>query len=94
MISPASPAWQQLTSDEHAEIARLAAELLALKEGEDLTAIRKGTEALDKATRRFAELMMDAAVTSAIKGQTMQAAGSKLGEGPAAPHPIAEAEFH
>ncbi len=92
--APSSPAWQLLTADEHAEIASLSAELGVLKEGDDLQALRAGTAALDKATHRFAELMMDAAVTSAIKGQTMQSADSKLGEGPAAPHPIAEAEFH
>ncbi len=91
--APSSPAWQLLTADEHAEIASLSAELSVLKEGDDLPALRAGTAALDKATHRFAELMMDVAVTSAIKGQTMQAAGSRLGEGPAAPHPIAEAEF-
>jgi molecular chaperone DnaK len=36
---------------------------------------------------------MDAAVSSAIKGRTMQSADDKLGQGPAAPHPIAQAEF-
>jgi hypothetical protein len=69
-------------------------ELAALKQGDDLAALRAGTEALDAATRRFAELMMDAAVSNAIKGKTMQSADDKLGEGPAAPHPIAQAEFH
>jgi hypothetical protein len=48
---------------------------------------------LDKATHRFAELMMDAAVSTAIKGQTMQSADDNVGTGPAAPHPIAQAEF-
>ena len=64
-----------------------------LKQGDDLQALRAGTEALDKATHRFAELMMDAAVSSAIKGQTMESADDKVGQGPAAPHPIAQAEF-
>jgi hypothetical protein len=58
-----------------------------------LKALRAGTDALDKATRRFAELMMDAAVSSAIKGETMDSAGDKLGEGPTAPHPFAPAEI-
>ena len=92
--APSHPAWQLLTADEHAEIASLSAQVSALKQGSDLPALRAGTEALDKATRRFAELMMDDAVSSAIKGQTMQSADDKLGEGPAAPHPIAQAEFH
>jgi Fe-S protein assembly chaperone HscA len=89
----AHPAWQMLTLEEQTEIGSLSAELAVLKQGDDLQALRAGTEALDKATHRFAELMMDAAVTSAIKGQTMQSADDKLGEGPAAPHPIAQAEF-
>jgi hypothetical protein len=82
-----------LEPDERAEIGSLGAELSVLKQGDDLQALRAGTEALDKATHRFAELMMDAAVSSAIKGQTMQSADDKLGQGPTAPHPIAQAEF-
>jgi len=92
--APSNPAWQLLQADERAKIEKLSAELAALKQGDDLQALRAGTEALDSATRRFAELMMDAAVSSAIKGKTMQSADDKLGEGPAAPHPIAQAEFH
>ena len=56
-------------------------------------ALRDATHALDEATRRFAELMMDSAVASAIQGQTMESAGEKLGEGPTAPHPFAPAEI-
>jgi Fe-S protein assembly chaperone HscA len=92
--APSNPAWKALDDDERELIRSLSAELAVLKEGDDLPALRAGTEALDKATHRFAELMMDVAVTSAIKGQTMQSADDKLGEGPAAPHPIARAEFH
>jgi molecular chaperone DnaK len=92
--APSHPAWQLLEVDERAEITSLSAELTVLKQGDDLQALRAATEALDKATHRFAELMMDAAVSSAIKGQTMQSADEKLGEGPTAPHPIAQAEFH
>jgi hypothetical protein len=55
--------------------------------------LRRATEALDQATRRFAELMMDATVSSALHGETMDAADAKIGEGPAAPHPIAPADF-
>src|SRR5271168_5415292 len=91
--APASPAWKLLDEDERAEIASLSAELSVLKQGDDLQALRAGTEALDKATHRFAELMMDAAVSTAIKGQTMQSAGDNLGKGPTASHPIAQAEF-
>ncbi|MGB0124388.1 MAG: Fe-S protein assembly chaperone HscA [Silvibacterium sp.] len=91
--APANAAWLQLAEEEREQIATLSEELRVLKEGDDLPSLRAGTEALDKATRRFAELMMDAAVTSAIGGQTMQSAGEKLGEGPTAPHPFAPAEI-
>ena len=91
--APSNPAWRQLTEDERKQIATLCEELRVLKEGDDLPSLRAGTEALDKATRRFAELMMDAAVSSAIGGQTMKSAGEKLGEGPTAPHPFAPAEI-
>jgi molecular chaperone DnaK len=92
--APQNPAWEQLTQEERAEIASLTEELQVLREGDDLQALRDCTEALDKATRRFAELMMDAAVSSAIRGETMQSAGDKFGEGPTAPHPIAPAEIN
>ncbi|MGC2163607.1 MAG: molecular chaperone DnaK [Silvibacterium sp.] len=91
--APSNPAWQQLTEEERRQIATLSEELRVLKGGDDLPSLRAGTEALDKATRRFAELMMDAAVTTALGGQTMQSAGEKLGEGPTAPHPFAPAEI-
>jgi len=91
--APSNAAWQLLTDEERAQIGLLKDELFVLKQGDDLKALRAGTEALDKATRRFAELMMDAAVSSAIKGETMDSAGDKLGEGPTAPHPFAPAEI-
>jgi molecular chaperone DnaK len=37
--------------------------------------------------------MMDAAVTTAIRGKTMGAAGEELGEAVTAPHAMARAEF-
>jgi hypothetical protein len=36
-------------------------------------------------------LMMDSAVATALKGKTMDEAD--MGEGPAAPHPVAKADF-
>jgi molecular chaperone DnaK len=91
--APDQPAWQLLEPEEAAKIRSLSAELAVLKQGDDLQALRAGFEALDKATHRLAELMMDDAVSSAIKGRTMQSADDKLGQGPSAPHPIAQAEF-
>ncbi len=91
--APTHPAWQQLTPEERAQIEELQTELTLLREAGDLDSIRRTTEALDKATHRFAELMMDAAVTTAIGGQTMTEAGDTLGQGPTAPHPIAPADF-
>ena len=55
--------------------------------------IRAAIERLDKATRRLAELMMDDAVSGAVQGKTMEAAGESIGEGPTAPHPFAKAEI-
>ena len=61
--------------------------------GGDYRLIRHNIEQLDKATRRFAELMMDSEVMGAMKGQTMQSAGEGLGTAPTAPHAFAKAEF-
>jgi len=67
--------------------------LSAVKLGEDSAAIRAATLALDQATRRFAELMMDAAVSTAMRGKTMDAAGEDMGDAVTAPHAMAPAEF-
>jgi Fe-S protein assembly chaperone HscA len=92
--APQNPAWQQLTGEEQAAIIAARGHLNSVKPGEDVAAIREATVALDQATRHFAELMMEAAVTSAIRGKTMDAAGEELGdEAVTAPHPMARAEF-
>jgi Fe-S protein assembly chaperone HscA len=91
--APESPAWNQLTGEEQAAIASARDHLASVKLGEDQTAIRDATLALDRATRRFAELMMEAAVTTAIRGKTMGEAGEELGNDVTAPHPMAAAEF-
>ncbi len=87
------PIWQQLTSVEHQEIKAAAMDLKASMAGDDHRVMRNAIERLDKKTRRLAELMMDSAVTGAIGGKTMQAAGDSLGEGPTAPHPFAAAQI-
>jgi Fe-S protein assembly chaperone HscA len=91
--APVNPAWKHLTGEEQAAIAAARDRLAAVNLGEDLSAIRDATLALDHATRRFAELMMDAAVTTAIRGKTMDAAGEQMGHEVTAPHPMAAAEF-
>jgi len=86
-------AWQMLTSDEIEKIHAASGELDASIKGGDYKLIRRGIDVLDKATHRFAELMMDTAVTSALTGQTMSGAGEKLGQGPTAPHAFAPAQI-
>ena len=91
-----TPAWQQLSFGELDSIAAATLEVKASLKGGDYRIIRNAIEALDKATRRFAELMMDQAVTGAMKGQTMSAAGEQMGQNlgatPSAPHAFAPAE--
>jgi len=91
--APESPAWNQLSGEEHSAIGAARDRLALVKLGDDSAAIRQATLALDHATRRFAELMMEAAVTTAIRGKTMEAAGEELGDEVNAPHPMAPAEF-
>ena len=86
-----SPAWGQLTSDEKKQIAKMEKALAAVNKEDDYQAIRKAIDALNQGTMRLAELMMDTAVSSALKGKTMDE--TDLGEGPTAPHPMAKAEF-
>jgi Fe-S protein assembly chaperone HscA len=91
--APKSPAWAQLTGVELAAISAARDHLQSVKLGGDSKAIRDATLALDQATRRFAELMMEAAVSTAIRGKTMGEANEELGEAVTAPHPMARAEF-
>ena len=87
------PAWQQLTGDDKRRVEALERELNEAKAGEDYKTIRAAIDALNEGTMHLAELMMDSAVSEAIKGKTMSSADSDLGAGPTAPHPIAPAEF-
>src|SRR5271154_4989379 len=91
--APSHPAWQELTAEERTQIILLRDELSVLKEGDDLKLLRDATEALDKATQRFAELMMESTLAVALQGQTMESAGKGIGDGPTAPHPFGKAEF-
>jgi len=86
-----SPAWGQLTTDEKKQIAKMEKALVAVNKEDDYHSIRKAIDALNQGTMRLAELMMDTAVSSALKGKNMDEAD--MGEGPTAPHPMAKAEF-
>ena len=85
------PAWAHLTTDEKKKIAKMEKALIAVKAEDDYQAIRKAIDTLNQGTTRLAELMMDSAVSVALKGKTMDEAD--MGEGPTAPHPMAKAEF-
>jgi Fe-S protein assembly chaperone HscA len=87
-----SPAWGQLTLRERDDIGKLENALRAVAPHDDYHAIRTAIDALNQATMRLAELMMDTAVTTALRGKTM--ATADVGEGPASPHPIAKAEIN
>ncbi|MFZ1087172.1 MAG: Fe-S protein assembly chaperone HscA [Terracidiphilus sp.] len=91
--APQSPAWALLRGEEQAAINAARDHLVEIKEGENSAQIREATLALDQATRRFAELMMEAAVSSALTGKTMSDAGEELSEAVTAPHAMAPAEF-
>jgi len=84
-------AWAQLSAEEQRKIDSLENDLRRVQEGDDYQAIRSAIDALNQGTMRLAELMMDSAVASALKGKTMDE--SDLGEGPQAGHPVAKAEF-
>jgi molecular chaperone DnaK len=85
------PAWQQLTSRERSDIDKLETALKAVMPHDDYHAVRSAIDALNQATMHLAELMMDTAVSTALKGKTMETAD--VGDGPASPHPIAKAEI-
>jgi molecular chaperone DnaK/molecular chaperone HscA len=90
-------AWQQLTLDEIEAIASGTTQVQNAAKGTDYKAIRAAIDTLDRATRRFAEVMMDSAVTGAMKGQTPAQAGEQMGQNlgaaPRAPHAFAAAEI-
>src|SRR5580698_7517708 len=86
-----SPAWGQLSSDEKNKIAKLEKALIEVKAEDDHSAIRKAIDLLNQGTMRLAELMMDTAVSTALKGKSMDEAD--MGEGSETGHPVARADF-
>jgi molecular chaperone DnaK len=84
-------AWQQLAEHERREIATRETELKQTKDEDDYRQIRNAVDALNQATLRLADLMMDSAVSSALKGKSMDK--TEFEGGPEASHPIAPAEI-
>jgi molecular chaperone DnaK len=84
-------AWQELANDERRNVETLEKDLVEVKDGDDYHAIRAGIDALNEATMRLAELMMDTAVSTALKGKAMD--DSDLEEGPQSGHRVAKADF-
>ncbi len=85
-------AWQKLSGTERDQIAKLEKALCSVMEQDDYKTIRDAIDALNQGTMRLAELMMDSAVSDALKGKKMEE--TDVGEGPEAPHPIAPAEIN
>ncbi len=86
-----NPAWEQLSSQERGDVGKLETGLRAVMKADDYQAIRTAIDALNQGTMHLAELMMESAVGTALKGQNMDTAD--VGEGPESPHPIAQAEI-
>jgi molecular chaperone DnaK len=86
-----NPAWQELTSEERNNIETLEKALIAVKDGDDYHTIRASIDVLNEGTMHFAEIMMDGAVTTVLKGKSMD--DTDLEEGPHAGHPMAKADF-
>ena len=84
-------AWGRLSTDEKKQIAKLEKALQEVKKSDEYPVIRQSIDALNQGTMRLAELMMDSAVSTALKGKTMDQ--TDLGDGPTAPHPMAKADF-
>ncbi len=67
----ANDAWDEMTPTEQALIERALNELLMVYHSEDHVLIRAHIELLNQTTMRLAEVMMNAAVRTALKGKTI-----------------------
>jgi molecular chaperone DnaK len=84
-------AWLELSDEERVTVERLERALIGAKDGEDYSAIRKAIDELNDGTMHLAELMMDTAVSTALKGKDIE--HTDLEDGPVSGHPMAKAEF-
>jgi Fe-S protein assembly chaperone HscA len=90
----AGSVWKRLSQPEQVQIDESERALREVIRTEEFPAIRNGVQALNQATMRLAELMMDDAVSSALKGKTMEsAAAGQSGEVTVAGHAFAKAEI-
>jgi molecular chaperone DnaK len=86
-----SSAWEELTRDERQRVEELERVMRETEKSDDYHAIRKAIDALNQGTMKLAELMMDTAVSAALKGKNME--GADFGQSPEPPHPFGKAEF-
>ena len=86
-----SPAWGNLTTDEKKQIAKMEKALTAVNAEDDYQAIRKAIDALNVASTHLAELMMDTAVSGALKGKVM--GETDVEDHIRSGHAVAKAEF-
>jgi Fe-S protein assembly chaperone HscA len=84
-------AWTMLGFGEQRKVDELESQLRLAMSGTDYHQIRRAIDELNQGTMHLAELMMDAAVGSALRGKNMESTG--MAEGPESPHPIGKAEF-
>ena len=89
--SKKSPAWVQLSNSERKQIAKLEKSLQEVKQQDNYQKIRTSINALNQGTMRLAEMMMDTAVTTALKGKSMDQA--EMGDAPETGHAVAKADF-
>jgi Fe-S protein assembly chaperone HscA len=87
-----SEAWKLLGFSQQRKVDELESKLRMSLGGSDYHFIRRSIDELNTATMRLAEMMMDAAVTGALRGKNMET--TDMGDGPEAPHPIGKAEFN
>ena len=86
-----SPAWGQLTTIEKQRIGDQEGNLKEVRNQDDYHAIRGAIDELNQGTMRLAELMMDTAVSTALKGKSMDQ--NDMAEGITTAHPVAKADF-
>jgi len=86
-----SHAWLDISNDERRHVEMQEKALVEVRDGDDYHAIREAIDTLNGATTHLAELMMDTAVSTALKGKAMDDTGME--DGPHAGHPMAKADF-